>query len=47
MDGAHVTLGLSPADFAFIVANVFLARSVTPMTAFCMSIVWFVIGWMR
>jgi hypothetical protein len=40
-------MNLSPADFAFIVANVFLARSVTPATAFCMSVVWFGIGWMR
>jgi hypothetical protein len=40
-------MNLSPADFAFIVANVFLARAVTPPVALCMSVVWFGIGWLR
>jgi len=38
---------MSPADFCFVVAHVYLARSVTPLTALCMAVFWFLFALFR
>lgn len=40
---------MTPAEFAFMVAQIFLARSLTPFTAFLFAVFWLIVaigrGW--